>query len=116
MDKEHYLWGVSRYIEQNPVRAGLVERVEEYEWSSARNHILCESNSILIGDNWLDEKQRKDYIEFVKSRDREGEKIIRQTTKTGRPLGVSDFLDKMEALLCLQLRLKRRGRPSNKRE
>jgi putative transposase len=28
-----------RYIEQNPVRAKLVKRAEDYQWSSARAHI-----------------------------------------------------------------------------
>ena len=28
-----------RYIEQNPVRAGMVARIEDYPWSSARHHL-----------------------------------------------------------------------------
>ncbi len=35
VEKEPYLWAVMRYIEQNPVRAHLVERAEDYQWSSA---------------------------------------------------------------------------------
>jgi len=29
------------YIHQNPVRAGLVERAEDYRWSSARHWLKC---------------------------------------------------------------------------
>jgi putative transposase len=32
-DDRHFLW-VCRYIERNPLRAGLVERAEEWRWSS----------------------------------------------------------------------------------
>jgi hypothetical protein len=40
LDDEPYLWAVIRYIEQNPVRAKLIKKAEDYQWSSARAHIL----------------------------------------------------------------------------
>ena len=40
VDEESYLWAVARYIEQNPVRAKLVKKAEDYPWSSARAHVL----------------------------------------------------------------------------
>jgi len=112
VDKDDYLWGVTRYIEQNPVRVGSVKEVEMYDWSSGKSRILGEPNEILSGDNWLNIKQRESYIDFVKSRYQNEENIIRQNTKTGRPLGSSDFLDKIESLLSRHLRPKKGGRPS----
>ncbi len=38
MDEAHFL-AVARYVETNPVAAGLVARPEEYQWSSARAHL-----------------------------------------------------------------------------
>ena len=38
--KDSYLIQCGKYIEDNPVRARLVERAELYQWSSARAHIL----------------------------------------------------------------------------
>ena len=38
---EPYFWTAIRYVERNPVRAGLVARAEDFPWSSARAH--CES-------------------------------------------------------------------------
>ena len=35
-----YTWSAIRYIERNPVRAGMVEKAEDYIWSSAPAH--CE--------------------------------------------------------------------------
>ena len=36
---EQYLLACARYIELNPVRAGLVEKPDQWRWSSARPHV-----------------------------------------------------------------------------
>ena len=36
---EPRLPGATGYIEQNPVKTGLAERVEEWRWSSAAGHV-----------------------------------------------------------------------------
>ncbi|OGF48119.1 MAG: hypothetical protein A2231_09135 [Candidatus Firestonebacteria bacterium RIFOXYA2_FULL_40_8] len=36
---ENHLAIAIRYVDKNPVRAGLVEKAEEWEWSSARYHL-----------------------------------------------------------------------------
>ena len=40
VDSERYLLSVSRYIELNPVRAGMVEHPAEYPWSSYQANAL----------------------------------------------------------------------------
>jgi len=37
---EKYLYSVVRYVERNPLRAGLVQKPEDYKWSSAVAHIF----------------------------------------------------------------------------
>src|SRR3954463_12423648 len=39
IEDESYYWCVSRYIHLNPVRAGLVERPEDWEWSSYPGYV-----------------------------------------------------------------------------
>lgn len=39
IDSEHYFLSCSRYIELNPVRAGMVARPGDYKWSSYHHHI-----------------------------------------------------------------------------
>jgi hypothetical protein len=39
VDGEAYLLEVCRYVELNPMRAGLVERPEDWAWSSCRAHV-----------------------------------------------------------------------------
>jgi putative transposase len=45
--EERYLLAAARYIEMNPVRAGLVDRPGEYLWSSATAHILGREDGLV---------------------------------------------------------------------
>lgn len=47
VDTERYFLAVSRYIELNPVRAGMVEHPMNYPWSSYRSNALGESTELL---------------------------------------------------------------------
>lgn len=47
IDSQHYLFTCQRYIELNPVRAGLVREPGNYEWSSYRANALGERSTLL---------------------------------------------------------------------
>lgn len=47
VDSERYLWNCHRYIELNPVRAGLVAKVGDYPWSSFRGNALADTDPTL---------------------------------------------------------------------
>ena len=112
---ETHLWAAVRYVERNPVRAGLVERAEEYAWSSAAAHCGLRPDGVLseefppagvIADwqTWLHEGEEDDSVER-----------IRRYTKTGRPCGSASFLDQLEGLLRRTLRPGTRGRKRKSR-
>lgn len=44
IDSEQYLLAVIRYIHQNPVKAGMVERVEDWKWSSCQEYYAKRPN------------------------------------------------------------------------
>lgn len=46
MDDAH-LYACLRYVELNPVRAGLVERPEDWRWSSARGHLGLTADALI---------------------------------------------------------------------
>jgi putative transposase len=52
IDSEQYLMICSRYIELNPVRAGIVDKPADYPWSSYAHHIGIKPDS-LINDHSL---------------------------------------------------------------
>ena len=113
---EAHLWAAVRYVERNPVKAGLVERAEQYRWSSAAAHCGLFTDELLSTDfpppgivedwsAWLaqpDEESVTDYI--------------RQQTQTGRPCGNESFLDQVEALLNRTVRRKKPGRKPRKQQ
>jgi len=72
VDKESYLVELSRYIHLNPVRAGIVNKPEDYIWSSYRDYLhRGEEDSITNMDDtlFLFSKRRnvavKKYKEFI---------------------------------------------------
>jgi len=52
------VYAVVRYIENNPVRAGLVKQAKEYRWSSAAAHVLKRQSDILSEKCYLTEEIR----------------------------------------------------------
>jgi REP-associated tyrosine transposase len=48
IDDERYWLTCLRYIEQNPVRAGLVVQPEQYRWSSYRAHVMGQRSEWLM--------------------------------------------------------------------
>ena len=116
MDNRH-LWLALKYIELNPVRAGLCRRAWRYEWSSAAAHTDEKARSELLNLAWW-------YKQFSAEAWRKGlaeglteEQVarIRLRTHTGRPLGSDAFLSKVEARLGRRVRPLPVGRPRKSR-
>jgi REP element-mobilizing transposase RayT len=57
VDRESYLLEVCRYVELNPVRAGLVARAGDWAWSSYRAHI-----GVTPSPEWLDTAGLHGYV------------------------------------------------------
>ncbi|MBN1827716.1 MAG: transposase [Deltaproteobacteria bacterium] len=115
VDSDVYLWAVARYIEQNPVKAHLVQRPEDYQWSSCKANIRGESDDLMNMQAWLSDKDREMYRIFLQQRDLQEEQRIRCATSTGRPLGNEEFVLKLERQLSRRLLPRQGGRPFKKR-
>jgi len=107
---EKYLLTAARYIEQNPVRAGLAARPWEYPWSSASAHVSGRDDSLIkaapllaMVSNW------KAFLSVGASEDEV--KQLRRHERTGRPLGSERFTLAVEGKLRRELR---RGKPGPK--
>jgi putative transposase len=100
-----------RFIENNPVRAGLVVRAEDYPWSSARHHVLGESDPVLCDGCFLTD-EIKDWREYLAGGG--AEPVLARTwqsMKTGRPAGDEEFVRGLEAIAGRRLTPLPRGRP-----
>ena len=88
---EAHLMGAVRYVERNPVKAGLVERAEDWRWSSAAAHCGADGDSLAECD-WLIDRaagMTSTWSEHLAWRDdTEFAKLMRQRENTGRPRSV----------------------------
>jgi len=112
LDERHFRLAM-KYVELNPVRAGLCRKAWQYEWSSAAAHVNeMDSSELLNLTGWCDRISgsawRKELAEGLSDAELAG---IRLRTHTGRPLGSDSFLSKVEALLGRRVRALPSGRP-----
>jgi len=110
---ERYLLAATRYIERNPVKAGLVDCGEQWPWLSARAHCDSRGDGIAEGD-WLTERIAGwvcTWSQYLRGPDEADLATrIRQLENTGRPLGDAGFVRRLSAVLGRDLAKKKRGR------
>lgn len=103
VSEDRYLLQLVRYIHRNPVRAGMVERVEEYEWSSHKAYVghakkwdwLNKQFVLAMLSNDPDQEVSQ-YRKFMG--ESEDESLLRTLSLKKLPsvLGDSDFIDKIK--------------------
>jgi putative transposase len=111
LDEDH-LWQALRYIELNPVRAGLVREPWDWPWSSAQAHVTgVDETGLLNMGLWRARFDGETWKSFLKEEMKEGGNLerIRTATRTGRPLGNHAFIERLETLTGRPLRPKKRG-------
>ena len=124
MQTDAYLLACCRYVELNPVRAGLTDRPEGYRWSSYRQRTGQAS-----AFPWLDhpptfaalgrtvaERARR-YAEFVRAAIPEAEwTLIREALQRGQLTGNAPFVDEVEGILGRRIEHRKPGRPRTESE
>ena len=116
VDTDAYLLACYRYIELNPVRAGLVRRAGDYRWSSHRANAFGEADPLvtsheryaaLAADAVACQSAYRDLFDVELAESTLAE--IRDGTQRGWALGSKRFREEIAALL------KRRTEPSKRR-
>ncbi len=118
MDDAHLMAAI-RYVELNPVAAGIVSHAEDWHWSSARSHI---AGKRVADDPLTDATALTGHVadwramlrHGLEASDADGEGIavaeaIEARLRTGRPLGDTTWIARQEAALARQLRPAKRG-------
>jgi len=118
VQKDRHFLTLCRYVERNPLRAGLVERAEHWPWSS-----LAARRSRRDGPDWPKLAEwpidaPRNWLQIVnraQSAADEGtaaeEEAVRISIARGRPLGDPGWQKRTAARLDLQTTLRPRGRP-----
>ena len=109
LDDDH-LWAAVRYVERNPVRAGLAEHAQDYQWSSAAAHCGLR-REVILAKEFPPEGIVQDWPEWLRDDDDAVPlEALRRNTITGRPCGSPSFVERLETMLGRSLRPKKRGR------
>ena len=122
VDAESYLQACSRYIELNPVRAGMVVHPRDYRWSSYRAHADGECDD-LVTDHPLylsmgsDAAARQAAYRQLFHAGLEEAQIanIREATNKGWALGNDRFREQIEALANRRASPRKPGRPAREK-
>ena len=105
---EPYLLAAARYVELNPLRAGLVADPCDWRWSSARAHVAGQDDQLVKVAPLL--AMIPNWCAFLKSAVPEEElREIRRHARTGRPLGDESFLARLEGMVGRVLQAQKRG-------
>lgn len=118
VQEDNYLLLCQRYIELNPVRAGMVDDPAHYRWSSYRANALGQSD-MLISPHPLytamavgDESRRENYRALFRHQIDSGAIAdIRLALSQSQPLGNARFTDMIEKITGQRREAKPRGRP-----
>jgi putative transposase len=111
---EDYLWAAIRYVELNPVRACLVDRAEEYPWSSASAHCGVTNDPVLTSDEaWrIRLAAIGDWSTWlVAGGDDRSIDVLRRHADKGIPCGSTQFVEELERATGRALRARPQGRP-----
>lgn len=106
---EPQLLAALRYVALNPVRANLVERAQDWRWSST-----CALLDPGKGDGLTDTAPVLERVPDFDALLRSGEdgamsNALRKSECIGRPLGSSEFLDRVEGALGRNAKPRKRG-------
>jgi putative transposase len=118
VDTDNYLLACLRYVELNPVRAGMVNRPEDYRWSSYTQRVgLCDN--IWIDNDPVTESlgdtlaaRRRAYTRYVRDVVPDAEtELIRKAAARNQLTGSDRFVDEIERRMGIRVESRGRGRP-----
>ena len=111
IEEDRHLINVLRYVERNPLRAGMVQQAEDWQWSSlyTRLHGSPESKAFLA--DWPVEMPPA-WTKFVNSPQTDSEaQAIELSIRRSRPYGSTAWTERTAKGLGLLASLRQPGRP-----
>jgi putative transposase len=112
MDESHLL-AAARYIELNPVQAGLVVQPWEYRWSSAAAHLSGQDDRLVRVQPLL--ALIPDWREFlIGEAGQDYGDVLHHHERTGRPAGDDTLVEQIQNVTGRDLHTRKVGRPPKK--
>jgi putative transposase len=112
----NYVLDAARYVELNPIRSGLRRRIKDWKWSSVRAHLAGENDALVQARPLL--RKKKNWDGFLRDGlSDESLNTLRRHSRTGRPLGSDEFVERIESELGRSLKKRKPGpKPGSKRK
>ena len=107
---EHFL-AVARYVERNPLRAKLVERAEEWRWSSLWRRSQGDPQHVAFLSEWPVVRPRNWVARTNRPETATELEVLRCSVQRGRPFGNETWVQRMTKRFGLESTLRPRGRP-----
>jgi putative transposase len=108
IQQDDHLLTVLRYVERNPVRGGLVERAQDWPWSSLANAAtgagILRQSPVSLPDRWTGFVNRGLPAEDLA--------LVRNSVNRGAPFGGQRWVPRTARQLGVEASLRPRGRPS----
>jgi putative transposase len=111
VQEDHHFLVLMRYVERNALRAKLVARADDWQWSSLwrRQHAKVAQQKILT--EWP-VRRPTHWLRIVNAKQDEAEeKAVQASIERSRPLGSPKWLEQAAAAMGLEWTLRPRGRP-----
>lgn len=111
--KDSYFLQLCRYVEQNPLRAKLVKKAHDWQWSSAWRRTYGTKEQQTLLSSWPVEKPH-DYDVWLNTKDKDDDEqltSIRESLRRGRPFGEESWVTRMVDKFDLGSTVRRHGRP-----
>jgi putative transposase len=114
VETDEYFYQVNRYVERNALRANLVERAEDWPWSSLWISKYGTAEHRAMISDWPLPRPRK-WLRYVNEPETEAElSALRRSCLRGTPYGSPDWIKKTARKLGLQATLRSPGRPKKR--
>lgn len=117
---ERYLFTCYRYIELNPVRAGMVRHPSEYQWSSYTRNSQGDTDWLTPREEYMQlgnepaERGRVYRELFANPLTQEVLELVRNAVRYSQPVADTEFRKYIEARYGIPLGQMRPGRPTKK--
>src|SRR5665213_383967 len=106
---DHY-WTVLRYVERNPLRGEMVQRSQDWEWSSLKPTVRSGPPGLLSEGPLPKSQQWTQYVNRVETAAELA--ALRKSVARGTPFGGEQWQQQTATKLGLESSLRPRGRPT----
>ncbi len=109
-----HLYRAANYVENNPVRCGLVKTPDQWPWSSALKHLSGKLDVLETDAKWPDEETIADWPAILNMKqETETLDALKRATESGRPYASEEWINNQELVIGKKFPRSGPGRPKS---